>query len=258
MAGKQNKIDDLQTGMNYIEATKCVGKLQCNWILVRMCFKLWKNENGKNEKLMEIAGVGVNYISDICSGRKTGVQKNFNAEDYGALCGLLRGQDYILELQALKEYALVKLIKTYKIKNENDKKEWLDWINRNIGQKNEFKDFNECEAHLEQLIIEAVKNENIKELNCNGKYEDTKIGLLKKYLLRQPMEVVGDIELYLAKLLEIIVEIDCHTVEHMEDSQIENYYLYAEMLYNRIKGEIMRRDNLKLEKKLKNKIVEKK
>lgn len=251
---KQKTIDDLQTGMKCIEATRCVGKLQCNWILVRICFKLWKDEIGKKVKLREIAGVGVNYISDICSGKKINVQKNFNAKDYGALCGLLGGEDYILELPALKEYALVENIKTYKIKTEKDTKEWLDWINKNIGQTIEFSNFKECEAYLEKQIIEAVEKQNIKELNYDGKYKDTNIGLLKKYLLGQPMEVVGDIEFYLTKLLEIIVEIDCHTVEHMEESQIENYYLYAEMLYNRIKCERLRRDNLKLEKELKEKI----
>lgn len=214
-----------------------------NWNIIKLCYELWRDEimiawNGKI-KLHEIAGVSENYINEICAGRKKTAHTTFGAEGYEErLAAILIGKEKLCSIPLIKRYIVINNMYNHNVSVKRQKKE-EDIIETICDEKDKtFSIAKETVDQLKQKIMSLLAKE---PLLVYGEGRKTSLGLVKDYLLgkrkkgnREDIQYLHASRLTL--LYRLIYEMDCDTIEKMDDKQIQLFEEGAEVLYKRLKA----------------------
>lgn len=213
-----------------------ISTLTYNWNLVKICYEVWENDIVRawkeERKLYLIAGVGENYINEMCSGRKIKTNRKFNAENYEDLVYYLRGDRKIIELKILYKYIVLNNIYNEINSRKRKKIDCNDinkWVANNVGENINFK---EVLNSLKKDIIQGIGKASIID-GATGK--PTSLGNLKNYLMGKGHKevVTGEIEGYMAKLLDLIMQLDCNKISSMNEEQLRVFVGYSKQLYEK-------------------------
>jgi hypothetical protein len=242
----------------YTEAVNKIPALQYNWCLVKLCFDAWHDEINKERrqkiKLHEIAGVGENYIGQLCSGKLQHTYKKFGAESNEMLYGKLKGKIKMQGIPAVSNYILMKSIKKPECYDGDAEK----WVRKNI-RKNEKLNIDNLTIKFKNEAIQYIKNASLKELDNNDHYIKTDLGIIKDYLLGSEEQdcALDEIHIQMVRLLQLMLDINCDMISKMSNGELKNFITYSNVINDRLLAEQLIRGVQETEKKWKKEIIEK-
>lgn len=231
--------------------------LTYNWNLVKVCYEVWENDivgAWKDEKKLHlIAGVGENYINEICSGRKIKTNRRFNAEAYGNLIYYLKGDKKIIDLKILNKYIVLNNIYNELISRKRKKEDYDDinkWIVNNVGENVNYKEMLDS---LKRNVIQGIDKASFVD-GATG--QPTPLGNLKNFLMGKGHKevVTSEIEGYMTRLLDLLIQIDYNKISSMNEKQLKVFTGYSKQLYEKFYIESERRRIKDVEEKLLGKI----
>ena len=240
--------------------------LQYNWNIISLCYDLWKEDikrayNGMEMKLHKIAGVGENYIPNLCKGERKETRKIFNCESSDTnILKLLQGErkisfrnSNILE-RKIREYIVLNNIKRGIDGNHKHKVD-ASISEKELIEKCGTKDYKGYISELKQKIENLLEEEDIrKKKSEQDTFEYTSIGLVKQFLLgknvREDVILLGEEETYISEVLTLLLKIKTDKLAKLTDKNLDMISNYVETLYNRVMAEVNYRKVKQLEKEL--------
>lgn len=98
--------------IDIVEAQKEISPITFNWCLIRLCYEMWKEDIytawGKKVKLHEIARVGVNYVNDLCNGKRDKAYRIYIPERQSEIQAYIMGvRKFRFELPKFNEYIVL-------------------------------------------------------------------------------------------------------------------------------------------------------
>lgn len=239
------------------EAKEEIDTFCYNWNIIKLCYELWENDitkayNGKSITLHEIAGVGKNYINEICAGKvnRETCKRTFNATQQSGVLEYVRGVVKITEPPKLKEYIVLSIVyndwlnKSRQVKHlqgSDDKK--LKQAEDKLKQINEWLEKNYKHKQELSVYIKSLKTNIMKQIEGLPKMVDdtnyTPIGKIKNYLLGEYSEAkIQDKQYdYLIHIASLLIELDCDMISSFSDEDLEILEQSIGMLYRRVKAE---------------------
>lgn len=238
------------------EKMEDVNPIMYNWNLIKICYDLWYDDIVKSwkseKKLYQIAGVGQNYINEICAGRIDTSRRVFNAEKDGDLIKYLRGSKRFMQVHCkkLKRYIVLKngynQMNTMKRKKQDCVylEEWLQ------EQCPEGKGIYECLGDLRKEIETEIQQLRLKVKNAEGKEVNLELGLIKDYLMgvNHSVVVFNEIESYILNLAQVTMNLSCDKIAQTDDRHLDILSMYSDMLSDKIHAERVWREARRVEK----------
>lgn len=243
-----------------------IEELQYNWNIIGLCYELWKDDiikshNGIKIELIKIAGVGENYIPNLCNGKIKKTKRLFNCEtsDIDILM-LLQGK---MKISFRNSAILEKMIRKYIVVN-NIYKTVTGAIRRGDDTSNkkkelieicETKDYKEYIGKLKSEILIFIGKEAIrKKKSEQDTFEYTSIGLIKQFLLgknvREDILILGEEEEYITNVLSLLLHIKTDKLAKFSDKNLNMMHLYVKALDERVMAEVNYRKVKDYEKEL--------
>lgn len=243
-----------------------IEELQYNWNIIGLCYELWKDDiikshNGIKIELIKIAGVGENYIPNLCNGKIKKTKRLFNCEtsDIDILM-LLQGK---MKISFRNSAILEKMIRKYIVVN-NIYKTVTGAIRRGDDTSNkkkelieicETKDYKEYIGKLKSEILIFIGKEAIrKKKSEQDTFEYTSIGLIKQFLLgknvREDILILGEEEEYITNVLSLLLHIKTDKLAKFSDKNLNMMHLYVKALDERVMSEVNYRKVKDYEKEL--------
>lgn len=231
-----------------------------NWNLIKICYELWDDVaavNGNKKQLYAIAGVGKNYISNICTGKVKRSRKIFNSGNDMMLLRYLRGEISLPEINKLKKYIVFNnmfqelLSKKRQKKNGEEEKAKEGWL---LEQCKDGMGINEYLKYLKECTVQAIKGESLRDEGRESDDKRTPLGHLKDYLAgRTSLEYIqGEYEATQILLMKSMERITCDKLKKMDEGTLENFYGCVKILFDRIDAERQYRRVRGVEEKLLN------
>lgn len=264
-----------------------------NWNVIKICYELWYEDiiakRKADIKLHKIAGVGENYINEICAGRITSTRKLFHAETDEVLLPYLRGNQWIIEKTSreLKRYvclniayntltALKKIIvqNSNKSKTDNEehlqnsdsdnKKKRIESIKTDIVCLEEWiagqckKPIKEELAIQKNKLIDKIKYHGLGNYDDNRRWGMNVYGRLKNYLEGGNTKevVLSENNEKIAFLFSAIYQMPYSMIESLDDKSLEELYKHVKVFYDKIETQVKVREVQKMEREFYQKVAE--
>lgn len=255
----QKKYDiDLKEEMEDIEP------ITFNWNFIRLCYEAWKEEIyyawGEKVKLHQIAGISVNFLNDLCNGKKTKTFKLFNSEGYRDIQEYLMGVSQLdYAPMSLKEY--ITLNNLYNLYLYDKRKSNLDGKKIKSIENNIFpkyckgnKKIDEHIKDLKESCLNTIQNTSLSDLSGNK----NSLGYIKDYLCKRidKSMVKNNEKKLLVSMHMHTMEWDCETVAEISDQSLDILYNDLRILFDRVNAEKMYRQVRREEKEMRRKEAE--
>ena len=245
------------------EAIEDIRPITFNWCFIRLCYEVWKKEIynawGKEVKLNEIAGVSVNYMNELCNGKKLKTYNTFRSEGHRGIQEYLMGvSEFGYAPPKLKEFIVLNNLYNKVINEKRKSKISPRVMEEKENELSRFckgnKKIDEYIKYLKESCIQVIGQQPL----STAEGEKNSLKYIKDYLCnRAARSIVTEKEKELLVSLHMhTMEWDCETVANVSDESLDILYEDMKILFNRVKAEKYYREVREKEKDIRRKELE--
>lgn len=248
------------------EAKKEIIPLTFNWCLIKLCYEMWKKDvnkawiGNKKVKLHEIVGVGVNYVNELCNGKRDNAYNIPIPEGQEEIRVYLTGeQQFRFEFPQFSEYIVLSNLYNNFINKKRKSKYGTQEIEEREKELSIFckkgKKIDEYIKYLKEQCITALSEMPLSE--AYGGMKNYKY-IIKNYLcgIASSSKVLEKERVLLTSFHIHIRECSCEMIAGMSDKSLSVLYEDITILFDRVSAEKYYREVRRKEKSINRKEME--